>query len=156
MGKLSIAEFTRQALPFLKAAGQIDDSTDVARVEKVLAIVQEKVKLFEDLPNWTVYLLKDDFPMDADAVSKTLKKDGALGRLAKLREKYSVLAGWTVEGLESGLKGLATELSVKTGELIHPCRVAVSGKTVGPSLYHMLEVLGKERVLDRLDRAAKL
>lgn len=156
MAKLPIAEFTRQAIPFLKAAGQIDDATDRARIEKALAIVQEKVKLFEDLPNWTVYLLKDDFPVDADAVAKTLKKDGALGRLAKLREKYAGLSGWTVENLESGLKSLATELSVKTGEFIHPCRVAVSGKTVGPSLYHMLEVLGKDRVLARLDRAATL
>jgi glutamyl-tRNA synthetase len=119
----------------------------------MLAILQEKVKLFQDLPNWTVYLLKDDYPVDPEAVQKTLKKDGALDRLAKLRERYARLADWTVEKLESELKALATELSLKTGEFIHPCRVAVSGKTVGPSLYHLLEVLGKQRVLDRMDRA---
>jgi glutamyl-tRNA synthetase len=101
-------------------------------------------------------LLKDDFPVDPDAVQKTLKKEGALDRLAKLRDRYSKLADWTVEKLESELKALATELSVKTGEFIHPCRVAVSGKTVGPSLYHMLEVLGKDRVLVRMDRASSL
>jgi len=156
MAKLAIAEFTRQALPFLKAAGQIDDSSDRARIEKTLSIVQEKVKLFQDLPNWTVYLLKDDYPVDAEAVAKTIKKDGAVARLAKLRERYSGLSEWTAEKLEAELKALAGEMSLKTGEFIHPCRVAVSGKTVGPSLYHMLEVLGRQRVLDRLDRASKL
>ncbi len=156
MARQSLADFTEHAIPFLKAAGQIDDSTDRERLGKMLAIVQEKVKLFQDLPNWTIYLLKDDYPFDPEAVAKTLKKDGAAGRLAKLRERYAALADWTVEKLESELKALAAELSVKTGELIHPCRVAVSGKTVGPSLYHMLEVLGKQRVLERLDRAASL
>ena len=156
MAKLAIADFTKQAIPFLKAAGQIDDSADRGRIEKMLAIVQEKVKLFQDLPNWTIYLLKDDYPFDPEAVAKTIKKDGAPSRLAKLRERYAGLSEWTVEKLESELKALAVELSVKTGELIHPCRVAVSGKSVGPSLYHMLEVLGKDRVLARLDRASKL
>jgi len=41
---------------------------------------------------------------------------------------------------------------VKAGQLIHPCRVAISGQTVGPSLYHMLEVLGRGRVLGRLKK----
>jgi len=40
--------------------------------------------------------------------------------------------------------------------LIHPCRVALSGQTVGPSLYHMLEVLGRDRALGRLRRASDL
>jgi glutamyl/glutaminyl-tRNA synthetase len=44
---------------------------------------------------------------------------------------------------------------VKAAEFVHPARAAVSGKTVGPSLYHMLEVLGRERVFSRFQRAAK-
>jgi glutamyl-tRNA synthetase len=45
---------------------------------------------------------------------------------------------------------------VKTGELVHPCRVAASGRSVGPGLYEMLEVLGKDRTLARLERAKAL
>jgi glutamyl/glutaminyl-tRNA synthetase len=41
---------------------------------------------------------------------------------------------------------------VKTAALVHPCRVSVSGRPVGPSLYHMLEVMGRDRVLSRIDR----
>ncbi|MBV9463272.1 MAG: glutamate--tRNA ligase, partial [Verrucomicrobiae bacterium] len=72
---------------------------------------------------------------------------------SRLTERYSQLANWNVESLEGALKSLATDLGCKTGDLIHPTRVAVSGKTVGPSLYHMLEVLGRDRVLARLRHA---
>jgi glutamyl-tRNA synthetase len=51
--------------------------------------------------------------------------------------------------LEAKLKELAASLGVKPAEFIHPARVAVSGRSVGPSLYHMLEVLGKARTLAR-------
>jgi glutamyl/glutaminyl-tRNA synthetase len=43
-------------------------------------------------------------------------------------------------------------LGVKAGVLVHPCRLAVTGNTAGPSLYHLLEVLGKEKVLARIER----
>jgi glutamyl-tRNA synthetase len=42
---------------------------------------------------------------------------------------------------------------VKVGAIVHPTRFAVTGSNAGPSLYHLLEVLGKEKVLGRLDRA---
>lgn len=48
-------------------------------------------------------------------------------------------------------KSLATELGVKAGALVQPCRVACTGRLVGPSLYHLLEVLGRERVAERLE-----
>ncbi|MEK7686459.1 MAG: hypothetical protein AAB466_13670 [Verrucomicrobiota bacterium] len=48
---------------------------------------------------------------------------------------------------------MAAELGVKAGVLVHPARLACTGQAAGPSLYHLLEVLGKKRVLDRLDRA---
>jgi glutamyl-tRNA synthetase len=73
-------------------------------------------------------------------------------RLRQLANRYRGLKTWTVEQLEAELKGLASDLGCKTGELIHPTRLAVSGRSVGPSLYHMLEVLGRDRVLTRLEK----
>ena len=69
-----------------------------------------------------------------------------------LRDEFGKIDNWTVEQIESALKALAQKLGCKTGDLVHPARVAVSGRTVGPSLYHMLEVMGKERVLARFER----
>ena len=50
-------------------------------------------------------------------------------------------------------KATAKELGVKAGVLVHPTRLACTGKQIGPSLYHLMEVLGKDRTLARLSRA---
>jgi glutamyl-tRNA synthetase len=55
--------------------------------------------------------------------------------------------------IEAALKSTAVTLGVKVGAIVHPTRLAVTGSNIGPSLYHLLEVLGKERVLARLERA---
>ncbi|MGH8102352.1 MAG: glutamate--tRNA ligase, partial [Chthoniobacterales bacterium] len=55
--------------------------------------------------------------------------------------------------IETALKTTATKLGVKVGALVHPTRLAVTGSNAGPSLYHLLEVLGKDKVLARIDRA---
>ncbi len=80
-----------------------------------------------------------------------------LGPLAKLRERLASLdaAKFTSADLESEFKALAAGIGQKVGALIHPARLAVSGRSVGPSLYHLLEVLGKDRVLFQIDRALK-
>ena len=74
-------------------------------------------------------------------------------RLLKLREALSKLTSFDAATLGNTLQSLAAELGVKPGVLVHPTRLACTGKPIGPSLYHLMEVLGKERVLQRLDRA---
>jgi len=54
------------------------------------------------------------------------------------------------------LKHLGKEIGCKVGELVHPARAAVSGKPIGPGLYDMLEVMGRERVIGRFERAIHL
>ena len=55
--------------------------------------------------------------------------------------------------IETRFKTIASNLQVKVGALVHPVRLAMTGATAGPSLYHLLEVLGREKVLQRMDRA---
>jgi len=121
----------------------------------VLALVKEKVKLLKELPEWTNYFFTDDYPFDPAAVAKSCSAPQTSDRLVTLASAYDVVTPWNAAGLEAALKALASQLGVKPAELIHPCRVAASGKGAGPSLYHMLEVLGRERVLARLRRAAE-
>jgi len=90
--------------------------------------------------------------VDPAAVEKVFGKPEATERLIALRDEFTRIENWNLETLESTLKNLAQKLGCKSGDLVHPARVAVSGRSVGPSLYHMLEVMGKERVLARFDR----
>jgi glutamyl-tRNA synthetase len=147
--QMSVERFCQLSEPFIQAAHlQIDDEQYLLRV---LEIVKEKIKLFHDVPDWISYFFTEDYPFDPEAVTKTFK-EGTMERLRRLAQRYRALNGWNVELLEGELKRLASELGCKTGELIHPTRLAVSGRSVGPSLYHMLEVLGRDRVLARLEK----
>ena len=68
-------------------------------------------------------------------------------------ERYESLTQFDAESLEQALSALADDLGIKRARLIHPARLAVSGVPAGPSLYHMLEVLGRRAVLERLQKA---
>jgi glutamyl-tRNA synthetase len=150
---MSLDRFVELGKPFLQKAGLLNAQVDEKQLREAMAIVKEKVKQFNDLPNWTRYLLSDDFPFDTEAVTKTLKQPNVADLLGKLRAAFAAVANWEHDSLDKALRALAQELNAKAGALVHPCRVAVSGKSVGPSLFHMLAVLGKDRVLKRLDHA---
>ncbi len=122
---------------------------------KVIALVKDKIKLLKELPDWTNYFFVDDYIFDPVAVAKACNTQQTSDRLLKLASVYDLVSVWDAASLETALKTQSVALGVKAGELIHPCRVAVSGKSTGPSLYHMLETLGRERVLSRLRRAAE-
>jgi glutamyl-tRNA synthetase len=149
--QMSLARFRELSEPFIQRAGI--SVTDEAYLLKVLEIVKEKIKLFRDVPEWIGYFFTEEYSFDPEAVEKTLKQSGALDRLRQLRVKYAGMEDWSATSLERALKQLGAEIECSTGALVHPARVAVSGRSIGPSLYHMLETMGKPRVLRRMDRA---
>src|SRR5437899_2496542 len=150
VAQMSLDRFIELARPFLERA-KIDISND-KYLREVLAIVKEKNKIFIDDSDWTSNFFSDNIVFDSEAVKKVFDKSEAASRLKALHEEFGRLDKWNLAALESTLKSLAQALGCKTGDLVHPARVAVSGRSVGPSLYHMLEVMGKERVLKRFDR----
>ena len=150
IAQMSLERFVELARPFLERA-KIDIS-DEQYLGSVLEIVKEKIKLLKDVPEWTAYFFTEDYEFDPAAVEKVFGQPEAATRLSALRDELVKIDNWNIDQIESSLKALAQKLGCKTGDLVHPARVAVSGRTVGPSLYHMLEVMGKDRVLARFDR----
>jgi glutamyl-tRNA synthetase len=151
IAQMSLDRFIELARPFLEKADI--DVSDQNYLRAVLAIVKEKIKLLSDVPEWTRYFFTEEYEFDPAAVEKVFGKPEAVTRLNALRDEFAKIENWNLGTLESTLKNLAQKLGCKTGDLVHPARVAVSGRSVGPSLYHMLEVMGKERVLARMKRA---
>lgn len=151
---MPIERFAELSLPFIDKAG-VNYGTKEALLP-ALAIVKPKVKHLSDVPDWISFLFTEDFAFDPASVEKSLRKEGALERLKQLGEAFSTVTEWTHPNIEAKLKELAASLGVKVGELVHPARVAVSGRSVGPGLYEMMEVLGKDRVLSRFARAATI
>jgi glutamyl/glutaminyl-tRNA synthetase len=114
------------------------------------------VKLLTDVPRLTDFLLWDEYEYREEAVNKVLRADGAAEILSELAVRLAALNPFDLAGIESLCKTLAKDKGVKNGAVFHPLRVAVSGRTEGPSLWHMVEFLGKERTLERIQRAQKL
>ncbi len=148
---MSLERFTALSLPFIEKAG-IPYGSDAA-LKAVLAIVQEKTKQLNEVPDRIRFFFTEAFEFEAEAVEKAFKVPGALEKLAALADRYAASEPWTAESIEATLKATAAELGWKNKELIHPARIAVSGRAVGPSLYHMMEVLGRERTVARMRRA---
>ncbi len=144
-----LERYVALARPWLERAGI---TADDAQLAPVLALVREKVKFLTELPEWIGFFFTEEYPFTPEAEAK-LRAPGALDRLRQLAAAYAEVPAWEATALEAALKALASAQGVKAAEFVHPARTAVSGKTVGPSLYHMLEVLGRERVQARFQHA---
>ncbi len=153
IAQMSLDRFTELARPFLDKAKI--DIADEGYLRAVLAIVKEKIKLLSELPEWTSYFFTENYEFDPVAEEKVFGKSEAATRLSALHEEFRKIDNWNAGPIESTLKALVQKLDCKTGDLVHPARVAVSGRSVGPSLYHMLEVMGKARVLTRFEHATE-
>lgn len=119
-------------------------------VHAALATCKGKIKRFGELGAYAGFYFTDEIKIDNAAREKEFTAETA-GRLKKLREAYAALASFAAPELEKALKAAAAELGIKAGALVHPVRLACTGNTAGPSLYHLLEVLGRAEVLQRLD-----
>ncbi len=125
---------------------------DAEYLDAVITVMEERIKRWEDIPAMAGFFFTDDYAYDEAAVQKRLHKEGALDLLAALEAAYAALPDFTAESAEQALRQLAEERGVKPADLIHPVRIAVSGIPQGPSLFHMLAVLGRDRVLKRMRR----
>lgn len=130
------------------------ESTNDSYLEKVIELMKPRVKTWSDIGS-AVYFFREDFPIDADAAAKRLGAPGALDLLRSLREKFAGASSFDATTLEGLLRELADSKGLKTADLIHPVRIAVSGQPGGPSLFHMLEVIGRDRVLSRMQNHAR-
>nr|HDM59881.1 glutamate--tRNA ligase [Bacillota bacterium] len=147
--------FTR-VKPLLVDSGLIDDdfaAKNANWIKRVLVLLQDRVRKLTDYPEAARYFFTTDFDYDERGVRKHFKGAEILEIMKSLRERFARAEELSLETIETTIRGLAEEHGIRAGKVIHPTRLACTGRTVGPSLFHLVEVLGKERVLERLDNA---
>lgn len=125
---------------------------DVRYVKAALDTCKGKIKTFSELPGYAGFYFKDDIAYDPEAAKKTFVPENK-PRVEKLRDAFAKAEPFNAAAIETSLKSTAAELGVKAGVLVHPVRLAVTGNTSGPSLYHLLEVIGREKVMMRIEKA---
>ena len=148
------ARFVERGVAALARAGIQTSGFAPDYVAAALETAREKGKLFKDLPAFVdFYFAPDDaVPVEPETRAKALGAS-AKAPLEKLSVAFGALEDFKAAPLEASLKALAAELGVKVGALVQPVRAACTGKSVGPSLYHLLEVLGRDRVQRRFAAA---
>ena len=148
--EMSAGQFRELGAAAFQRAGYKLEAYPQSYVAAALATCQGKIKRFADLGAYAGFYFKDavGIPPDDDAKEFTPE---ARARLKKLRDAFASLADFTAAGIEKTLKAVAAEAGVKAGALVHPTRLACTGAAAGPSLYHLLEIVGKETVIKRLD-----
>jgi glutamyl-tRNA synthetase len=144
--------FYELSLHALTRAGVDPGKWPVSYIKAALDTCKGKFKLFGELPAYAGFYFRDDLQYDAEAVKSDFTAENK-PRLMRLRQALSLLEPFEADAIGNGLKAVAQELGIKVGVLVHPTRLACCGSTAGPSLYHLMAILGQERVLQRLDKA---
>ncbi len=143
--------FYELAVHALAKAGVDTNKFDVHYVKAALDTCKGKIKTFSELPTYAGFYFRDEIAYDPEAAKKSFVPENK-PRLEKLRDAFAKADPFNAANIEAALKAVATELGVKVGVLVHPVRLAATGNPSGPSLYHLLEVLGKEKSLGRIER----
>ena len=120
-----------------------------------VALEREKYKLLTDVPGRVDYFFRD-VVYQPEAVEKVLRKEGVDGILGGLAGILEASAAFDAKTLEERIRGFCSEKGLKPNKVFHPIRVAVSGRTDGATLFGMLELLGREKVLARIRTARQL
>ncbi len=129
----------------------IDPTTGPDPVEVVLAY-RERTETLWEMAQASVFFYREFDAYDEKAGRKNLKPDAAEG-LKAVREKFAGLAEWSDEAIHQVVVDTAEALEVKLGKLAQPLRVAVTGGAVSPPIDMTVRLIGRERVLSRIDRA---
>jgi glutamyl-tRNA synthetase len=120
----------------------------------MLLSIQEKVTLLTEVPDAVAFYLDADYPIDSEALAKVRGNEAAGSLLTDLAGNLEKLDDWSQAKESIGVTAKAA--GAKPGQLMFPLRVALSGKTGGPDLGAILEILGKVECLRRLNRFTTL
>ncbi len=136
------------------AASGVSVSSDDEYLEKVVQVQAEKVKTLKEMAERSRYFF-EDVQYDEKSVEKHLTQ-ATLPVLEAARAAYEQLSGWDKETIHQVIKDLVTATNLKMGKVAQPLRVAVTGSTMSPSIDVTLMLIGKQRVLARIDQAIAL
>lgn len=151
---LSHADLAREVKPFILARGwQIPG--DDAWLAKMVETLQQRAQTLVELVDQAQFYFSDDITIDPQANAKVLSK-GDAGVMRALRAQLAGVTEWSAATIQAAFEAVMQAHNLKLGALAQPVRVAMTGGTVSPGIFEVLDVLGKTRTLERLDRVIPL
>jgi glutamyl-tRNA synthetase len=144
--------------PAPDAAGLDGISDEVFRAEAprlgvIINLMGNRLRSVSDAPARLAYFYKDEYPKNEAACRKHLAGAGTAARLTALADRLQATDPFTRPEIETAVRDLAESMGLKAGDLIHPCRVALTGDEVSPDIFGVIHLLGQSKSVERL-RAA--
>ena len=131
----------------------LDTEIDDVYLKKVLELVKARAKTREELINFGKYFFEDPDSYDEKGRNKHWNDNSVNSNVRQLVKKLEELNSFREEKIEEVLRSTAETLGIKAAELIHPVRLALTGFSVSPSLFEIMELLGKELSVRRIKSA---
>ncbi len=150
-----IEHLTTEVKVFFEKAGIDLTKISAEWLSSLVTLYHERFKTFQDLLNQTTFFFTDTIEYDPAAVDKFLKKEGICELLKDVHSAISLIDNFDKKHLEDSLRALTTRVGVGFSKLAQPMRVAITGKSVSAGIFETMELLGKERTLNRLDYSTK-
>lgn len=122
---------------------------------KVIHLLKPRMKKLTQIEELGDYFFHPPKEYDKNGIEKHFSEKQTLNWLEKVNEELAKLQTFTSIQIESTVRKVAEKLEIKAAKIIHPIRIAITGKTVGPSLFHLMEVVGKEEVVKRINKIIK-
>ena len=137
-------------VPFLEKRGL--HIHDTGLIQKITPLLQERSKTFLQMADSSEFFLKEDIVYEEKAAKKFLKPD-LLDIFHILIERFDQVEDLNQRATEEIFQDVSALKGMKLGKLAQPVRVSLTGTTVSPGIYEVIEVLGKKRVIERLRKA---
>ena len=143
-------------VPLLRESNLCKENPDRGKIIEVIKLLQKRIfTLSEFIPQAGVFFeAKVEFAEGAK--EKYLTNPNIKNWFTELINVLNPIASFDIETLEKEFRELTTRLGIKTGELVHPTRVALTGRTIGPGLFETMHLLGKETIIKRLRESIAL
>jgi glutamyl-tRNA synthetase len=146
------ADLSEEIIPFLKRLGC--DSFDREKLVPAIETLQPRSKTLQEMAEGALFYFQDEITYEPKADKKFLKRN-LLDLLVEITGRLEQSPRFDQKALEDLFVVFLEEREIKLGKIAQPIRVALTGKTASPGLFEVMEVLGKEAVLRRLNQAVK-
>jgi len=141
---------------YLKAVDSPLTAADDELLSRIIKLC-EGARTLAQIEQKSRFLFLDDDKIEYDdkAIKKVLLKSGGLENLVIVRDRLAAMDELTEKAIEDMLRGLAEEKQVGLGKVAQPLRVAICGGTISMPIFDSIQMLGKDRTLDRIGRTIK-
>ena len=123
---------------------------ELPRLAIIIKVMGNRLKNLKDASQMLAYFFKDHYPIDDVAYEKYLSNPNTAEHLKALADELERLDTFDRTMIETVARDLAETLGIKAADIIHPCRVALTGKTVSPDIFSVIHLLGKAKSVERL------